>query len=255
MKVARIRTTVTSTVLAAAVVTALVSAPTSAGAAGPDSTTAEVIDVVETAGFADIDPAALRATDPLTSVSLTPTLAISLPGVASAATDGATTINGTAADGAVVVARTGGFGVVTDDRGQLEYRYPVVAASGTTLVPATDGGLDEVSSTGTVVGHVDPAYAVDSTGRRLPASYGYDTATRELVVRADTTAAQGLVFVDPSWKCYAVAGAYGLGALVVIAGWIFVTRGVGVSWMSWALRTYYRVTPGAADAIARACAS
>lgn len=183
---------------------------------------------------------------------LTPTLAIVLkPTTAPAFTDGHVMITGETADGTAQVVELGGFAVVTNRHDRLEFHYKTISAANTTLVRSADGGMDEKTSAGKIVGHIDPASAIDSTGVPIPASYSYDSTNHEIVVQADTTHAIGAVFIDPSWRCWAVAGAYGAGWVVAAAAWIF-TDG-GTVWAAWALRAWFGLSFNAADAVARAC--
>ncbi|GAA5036917.1 hypothetical protein GCM10023258_39880 [Terrabacter aeriphilus] len=202
------------------------------------------------ANFAKIEVGRLRPTTSSGVVPITPTLAVKVGNPTPALTDGHVTIS-TSTNGTTVVAQVGGFGVVTKKHANVEFRYSTIMPSGASLVPAADGGLDEKNSTGKVVGHIDAAYAVDSSGAAIPASYGYDKAAKELVVKADTTNAKGAVFIDPSWRCYATAGAYGAVWVLAAAAWLF-TDG-SVVFVMWALRAWFGLSFGAADAIARAC--
>jgi hypothetical protein len=202
------------------------------------------------AGFATIDLQRLTTSAPKATVALTPTLAVKLHAAkAPAMTDGQVSLTPTA-DG-VEIAQPGGVAIVTGTHAELEFRYTTIAPEGTALAPATDGGLNELNAAGHLIGHIDPALAIDQSGQHLPASYGYDAGRHELVVRADTTAARGAVFIDPSWQCYAVAGAYGAVFVLAAAAWLF-TDG-SVVFVMWALRAWFGLSFNAANAIARAC--
>src|SRR2546430_804840 len=134
-----------------------------ASPSGPDHLTDSALALANQAGFAHIDTARLTMTKSIAALPVTPTLAVVLPRtVAPALTDGNTVINGKAADGSVVVAQPGGFGVVTDRHAQVEFRYKTVSNAGTTLVASRDGGLDEKNSAGVLLAHIDPASAIDS---------------------------------------------------------------------------------------------
>lgn len=242
----------TAAALAAATVSAETAQATTTNTPQPPALVRTAETLAHRTGFTDQTGAALRRTAPVRAVLLTPGLAVMLDVAPGAAfTDGRITINTPAADGTVTVAEPGGFGIVTTDHKAVQYRYTTAAAPGTTLVGATDGGLDQVDAAGHAVGHIDAAFAIDSAGTRLPASYSYNPASRQLVVTADTTHAVGAVFIDPSWHCWAIASAYGLGTLVIAAAWLFSDG--SVSWVAWALRTWFRVSFNAADSIARAC--
>lgn len=245
----------TTCVAALAVATSLISAPASAAVSPsvPSGVTRTAVALANRAGFADISANRLVKSAPANAVPLTPALVVALNPTKSAAfsTKGVT-INGKAADGSVTVVRQGGFGVVTDRHANVEYRYKTFMVPGTKLVKATDGGLDQLSRAGQFVGHIDAAYALDSAGTKFPASYSYDSATHELVVRANTTAAKGDVFIDPSWRCWMTAGAYGIGWIVAVAGWVF-TDGTA-AWAMWALRAWFGVSYNAANVVAKACA-
>lgn len=234
------------------VTTAATSAEASTAPMQPTASQRTAAQLSSTAGFTPRGDAKLTKTSAVSAVPLTPFLVADLataPGPAYA--DGPAIIDPPSADGSVIVVEPGAFGIVTNRHAVVEYSYKVSEAPGTTLINSTGGALDQINAAGRVVGHIDPAHAVDSTGAKMAASYSYDTATHELIVKADTTTAQGAVFIDPSWKCWAVASAIGLAAIVVAAGWLF-TDGTE-SWVIWALKTWFRVSPNAANIIAKAC--
>jgi hypothetical protein len=154
--------------------------------------------------------------------------------------------------GVAIVTKPGGFGVVTAKHARIEFKFLTTTTAGATLVNARDGGLDVRTATGRVVAHISAARAIDSTGKSVPASYQYDGRSHELVVKADTTQATGLVFIDPSWGCYASLAGYGLMWLAVVAGWLF---GWSFPGMDWALVTWFRIAPSVADRVARSCAA
>lgn len=218
----------------------------------PSGLTVAAARLAARAGFTAEDSATqLTPTASISSIEVTPLLSVDLGTVSgSAYRDGQATIN-PSANGSATVVEPGAFGIVTTRHGVLEYAYKVTTAPGTSLVPASDGGLNQADKAGHVLWHIDAAYAIDSTGAQLPASYSYDAATHQLLVKADTTKAHGAVFIDPSWKCWATASAVGLVWLVAAFGWIF-TDG-GETWVIWALRAWFGISLGAADRIARAC--
>jgi hypothetical protein len=210
------------------------------------------------AGFAHISDGDLKTAPPITGAALTPGMLVELgtPGPAYVDHSDGVAITGPTRYGSVIVIRANesgfGFGIVTTRHGHLQFEYKTVLAPGTTVKPATDGGLNQVSSAGVVLSHIDPAYAVDSTGKRLPASYAYNSRSDELIVTANTDQAKGAVFIDPSWKCIAEASAYGALWVLAAAAWLF-SDGT-VTFLVWALRAWYGLSLGAADHIAQACA-
>jgi hypothetical protein len=245
----------TAAVLVAAV--AAVSAPGTAQAQtvarGPSGLQKSAITLSGAAGFAHINQSKLHQTTPVGMVQMTPTLAIKLqPSTTTAFTDGNVTINGRATDGTVTIAKLGGFAIVTDRHANLTYRYKTALSPGMTLVQSADGGIDERTTTGTVVAHIGAAFAIDSAGAKLPAAYTYDARKGELVVTADTRLAHGATLIDPSWRCWATASAIGLSWVVAAAAFVF-TDG-GAAWVAWALRVWFGLSYNAADTIARACA-
>lgn len=182
--------------------------PATPAVASPDRPVdvAETVALTGLTGFADVESDELVPTAPVTSVPVDGHLSIVLPSSGTAAladVDDGVVINGRADDGTITVVKGGtgssGFAVVTGEHGTVEHRYPVRLGAGTTLVRAADGGLDHVDAGGAVLGHIEPAYAVDSTGAPMPAAYAFDAATDELVVTADTTTATGAVLIDPYW--------------------------------------------------------
>jgi hypothetical protein len=211
------------------------------------------------AGFARIGQSQLTEGAPITALPLTPGLIINLGssyGVTLEDRAGGVAITGAAADGSVTVVKANrsglGFGIVTDRHALLKYEYKAILAPGTTIKPTRDGGFSQVNAAGAVIGHVSPAYAIDSTGKRLPASYSFDSATDELIVNTDATHAKGAVFIDPSWKCWATASAFGALWILAAAAWVF-SDGTA-AWAAWALRAWFGLSLNAANTTAKACA-
>jgi hypothetical protein len=222
--------------------------------------TVSAVKLTNLAGFAHISQAQFKRSAQVTAIPLAPGLIVNL-----GSSDGETLIDPTAgvaitdssAGGSATVVKANasgfGFGITTTQHARLEYHYKTVLAPGTTIKPAADGGLNELNSAGEVIGHISPAYAIDSTGARIPASYGFNSRNNELVVKANTTHARGAVFIDPSWHCWVTASFYGAAAIVAAAAWIF-TDGTA-AWVAWALRAWFGLSINAANSIARACAA
>ena len=137
-------------------------------------------------------------------------------GMAEISVDGAVIMNGEMAgssDRVVIV--PAGFGVITETHGQVEYRFTAELDPGMKVQTMPDGSLAIVNIfTGAIEGLIDPAYAIDEAGQSHPASYQYDRVTSELVLTADTTDAEGSVFIDPSWACKIKLAGLGLLFLV-----------------------------------------
>lgn len=246
--------------VASAVATGISGTANAATASGPklSAMVSSAVHLAKLARFAQIDQGQLTKSAPITVIPLTPGLVVDLGssgGATLAEPAVGVAITGTAADGSVTVIKANesglGFGIVTNRHTRLEYRYKVILAPGTTIKPAADGGLNQINAAGAVIGHISPAYAIDSTGAHLPASYSFDSRHYELVVKADTTHAKGAVFIDPSWHCWAVASLYGAAWILVVAAWIF-TDGTA-AWVAWALRTWFGLSLNAANSISRAC--
>ena len=257
-----IAVTVTAAALAASVVvTGMTGSANAAVASEPtfSAMASSAVRLTNLTGFAHIGQDQLTKSVPVTAIPLTPGLVIHLGssrGATLADRSAGVAITGTAADGSVTVVKaneTGlGFGIVTNRHTQLEYRYKAILAPGTMIKPAADGGLDQFNGAGAVIAHISPAYAIDSTGAHLAASYSFDSRNQELIVKADTTRAKGPVFIDPSWRCWATAGAYGAAWILAAAAWIF-TDGTA-AWVAWALRVWFGLQLNAANNIAKACA-
>jgi hypothetical protein len=249
--------------IAVSVIAAGMSSAASASAASaPRLSTAasSAVHMADLAGFTDISQSQLTSSAAITALPLTPDLIIKLSpahGTALADQAAGVAITGTGNDGSVIVAKankTGlGFGIVTSRHGPLEYSFKALLAPGTTIKAAPDGGLNQVSATGAVIAHINPAYAIDSAGTRLPASYSFDSRSRELIVKANTSNAKGAVFIDPSLKCVLTVSGIGLAWLLVAAAWLF-SDGVGASFMYWALRVWFGISINAANTVTRACA-
>jgi hypothetical protein len=247
--------------VAASVVAAGMTSPANAaGVSGPrlSPMVSSAVKLANLAGFAHVGLDQFKASVPVTAIPLTPGLVIDVgksggteladPAAGVAIIRGAMnrTITVTKANGSGL-----GFGIVTSRHAHLEYRYKAILAPGTVVKPAADGGLNQVNDAGVVIAHISPAYAIDSAGARLPASYSFDSRNHELIVKADTTHAKGAVFIDPSWRCWATAGFYGAAWIVTVAAWIF-TDGTA-AWVSWALRAWFGLSINAANSIAKAC--
>ena len=242
----------------AASVTSTANAATGARSKFPASISSAV-KLANLAGFAHIRPGQLKKSAPVTAALLTPDMAIQLTayrGSALVDQPAGVAITGAAADGSVVVLKANrsglGFGIVTNRHSLLTYRYKAILAPGTRITAAPDGGLDQVNAAGVVVDHISPAYAIDSTGTKMRASYRFDSLTDELMVEADSTYAKGAVFIDPSWHCVAIASFYGAVWVLAAAAWLF-SDGVGAAFLAWALRAWFGLSLNAANSIARAC--
>jgi len=210
------------------------------------------LSVLEDQGFVDSLPAGteVEVVDALTEVTIGQ-VTIELPGDADgrALVGPSLTVNGRI-DGTddYLVVTPDAFAVLTETHEVIEYRFPVQIAADTTLVAGPNGALHHVNETGELLGVIDAAVAIDQTGVNHPAAYSFDAETGELVMTADLTEAEGLVIVDPGWKCYAYLGALGLTFILGIIGWF---------WSPWAFYYYLKAMPfisnGAAWKIMRYC--
>ncbi len=216
------------------------------------------IKLANLAGFAHISRDQLATHAPIETFALTPEMAINLGAPRSDSlvvrAAGIAITNSGPPDTVTIFKETesdSGFGIVTERHAHVEYRYHAILAPGTTIKTGPDGGLFQVASNGRVIGYISPAYAVDSVGAHLPASYTFDSRDHVLIVKANTTHAKGAVFIDPSWHCWATATLYGAAWIVAVAAWVF-TDGTA-AWVAWALRVWFGLQLNAANAIARAC--
>jgi hypothetical protein len=183
-------------------------------------------DLMHAAGFGDSAAGPWRPTQAVQALQLTPGLIVQLDdGAKRGLSDGqGTYINNVGTRGDQIVVRasaTGtGFGVVTQKHEMLSLAFKTLRVPNSRVLPSADGGLQQVTASGQVIGYIRPAVAVDSLHQGMPANYAFDNATGTLRVNADTRNAVGLVFVDPSYKCIkAVASLVGWANAVGMAAW------------------------------------
>ncbi|KAB3519017.1 hypothetical protein F8377_09870, partial [Corynebacterium zhongnanshanii] len=93
------------------------------------------------------------------------------------------------------------FMVVPDDSAPHEHRFEMDVPDGGRMIAREDGGVDVVDSSGAVVDHVQPPWAVDAMGRPVPTWYEVDNDQGVLVqkVAPDAQAVYPIV-ADPREK-------------------------------------------------------
>jgi hypothetical protein len=112
---------------------------------------------------------------------------------------------------ASIVGGDGAASIITlkDSSAPTSYDFPVTLRAGGALIATADGGFDMTSpadhAAGAVsVGHIDPPWAKDATGKNLPTSFTLNGST--LTQHVNTTGAQYPVTADPHYTWGWISG-------------------------------------------------